>query len=120
MRSEASTVDEYLLGVPEKRVAAISKLRELCQEILIGYEEGMVYGMPTYAKNGVVEIAFASQKNQISFYGLKSDVVNANLDLMKGIDRGKSCIRFSDSKKIDFDLIRKLLLENVKSDGKAC
>ena len=38
---------------------------------LKGYEENMAYGGPTYNKNGVIEVAFASQKNFIGLYILK-------------------------------------------------
>jgi hypothetical protein len=39
MVSEAKNITDYLKDVPEKRKAAITKLRKLCKEILIGYEE---------------------------------------------------------------------------------
>lgn len=39
----------------------------------MGYEESMVYGMP-YSRDGTVEVAFASQKNDISLYVLKQEV----------------------------------------------
>ena len=45
---------------------------------LPGYEEGMDYGMPSYSKDGVVEFGFASQKNYISIYGVKSDAIEAH------------------------------------------
>lgn len=43
MTSEAKTVDEYLTQVPEKRVAALQKIRKLCLEYLPDHEEDMVY-----------------------------------------------------------------------------
>ena len=44
----------------------LAAIRQLCLENLPGYDEGMDYGMPSYAKDGVVEFGFASQKNYIS------------------------------------------------------
>jgi hypothetical protein len=41
-----------------------------------GYEECLEYGMPVYKKDGTVEIAFASQKQYISLYVLKKEVVD--------------------------------------------
>lgn len=64
MISEAKNVSDYLKDIPEKRKAAITKLRNLCKEILIGYEESMAYGGPTYQKDNGIEIGFANQKNQ--------------------------------------------------------
>ncbi len=120
MISEAPTVTEYLTTVPEKRVEALQKLRVLCRQILIGYEESMRYKMPSYAKNGVVEVAFASQKQHISFYILKHDVMLANKEGLKGLNHGKGCIRYGSTKKIDFDFIQKLLEETYASDSAIC
>ncbi len=66
MQSEAKDVTAYLEEVPEKRREGLTELRRLCREILSDYEEGMFYGMPSYKKNGTVDVAFASQKQYIS------------------------------------------------------
>ena len=76
MQSKANSVDEYLQEVPEERQEALSQLREFCIKNLIGYDESMEYGMPSYKKkSGEIEVAFASQKNYISLYILKEDVL---------------------------------------------
>ena len=68
MQSDAADVSTYLEEVPENRQDSLEKMRALCLEILDGYEENMEYGMPSYKKkDGEVEVAFASQKNYISF-----------------------------------------------------
>ena len=120
MTSEAKNVDEYLTEVPEKRVKPLQQLRELCNKLLIGYTEGMAYKMPSYKKNNVVEVAFASQKQHICIYILKHDVMLANKALLKGTNHGKGCIRYANPDKINFDLIAKLLQETVISDSEIC
>lgn len=120
MTSEAKNVTEYIKETPEKRKAALAMLRELCNEILIDYEESMTYKMPSYKRNGVVEVAFASQKNHICFYVLIHEVMIANKDLLKGLNHGKGCIRYSNSAKIDFEIIRKLLTETYNSANTPC
>ena len=120
MISEAKSVDEYLTQVPEKRLKALLEIRALCKELLIGYDESMAYKMPSYKKNNIVEIAFASQKQHISFYVLKHDVMLENQDELKGLNHGKGCIRYSNPNKIDFRLISKLLKDTVISDNKIC
>ncbi len=65
-------VADYLKDVPEKRKEALTKVRQLCREVLKGYEEGMAYGGPTYKKDKGIEIEFASQKNHICFLLLNS------------------------------------------------
>ncbi len=120
MISEAKTVTSYLTEVPEKRLEALQKIRQLCVDNLTDYEESMSYKMPSYKKNGVVEIAFASQKQHICVYILKHDVMLANQELLKGLNHGKGCIRYGNPKKIDYSFIKKLLVETVQSNSKIC
>jgi uncharacterized protein YdhG (YjbR/CyaY superfamily) len=111
MKSKAATVDQYFLEIPEKKVAVLAMVRALCKEILIGYEDHMAGGMPAYSRNGLVALAFAIQKNQISFYSLKQEVINANVALSQGLKPGKPVIHFDRLEEIDFELIRKLLMD---------
>ncbi len=80
MQSDAATVSEYLNQVPEDRSSALAQLRRLYQEHLTEFEESMQYGMPSYSRLGTVEVAFASQKNNISLYILRTDVLDKYRD----------------------------------------
>lgn len=120
MTSDAKTVTDYLKTVPEKRKPALTKLRQLCKEILIGYEEAMEYGGPTYKKDKGIEIGFFSQKNHICFYCLVHEVMLDNKELLKGLNHGKGVIRYSNHDKIDFEIIEKLLTDTANSDKKPC
>lgn len=115
MQSTATTVDEYLETVPPERLPAITRLRRLCLDKLRGYQESMQYGMPSYSRDGTVEIGFNSQKNYISFYVLKKGVVDRYRDQLK--DAGKGCIRFRRPEQIDFGLVEKLLEETANSSA---
>jgi uncharacterized protein YdhG (YjbR/CyaY superfamily) len=114
MQSKAKDVTTYVQEAPAERQPYLAKLRELCLEVLTGYEEVMEYGMPGYKKNGVGEVGFASQKNYISLYLLKADVIQANRALLKG------CIRYSNPKKMDLEVVRKLLMDSVQSTDTPC
>ncbi len=121
MKSKAKNVEEYLKEVPEIRRDSLEQMRKLCLEILDGYEESMEYGMPSYKKSGGdVEVAFASQKNYISFYVLKEDVLNKHRADLKGLNVGKGCIRYSKPEKINFEIVRKLLSESHQSKSEIC
>lgn len=121
MQSKAKNVDDYLKEVPEKRRKALEQLRILCQENLAGYEESMEYGMPSYKPvGGEVEVAFASQKSYISFYILKKDVLDRHRESLKGINVGKGCIRYTKPEKIDFEIVKELLVDSAQSDGDIC
>lgn len=38
----------------------------------------------------------------------------------KGISFGKGCIRYSKIERIDFEIVKELLLDAEKSDGEIC
>ncbi|MBC7876429.1 MAG: DUF1801 domain-containing protein [Anaerolineales bacterium] len=122
MQSKAKDVTSYLKEVPEERKAALLKLRELCIKHLTGFEEAMLYGGPTYSRNGVAEVGFMSQKNYIGLYILRTDVMMTHRSSLniKGVTMGKGCIRYPKAEKIDFDVVAKMLKDTVKSTGPVC
>ncbi|MEV0321502.1 iron chaperone [Streptomyces sp. NPDC050658] len=109
VRSAAEDVTGYLAEVPEERRAALARLRQLCRAELPGFDEVMAYGMPAYGRNGTAEIAFASQKQYVSFYLLRVEVRGAFEERLAGHDMGKGCLRFRKAENIDFELVRELL-----------
>lgn len=121
MQSTAPNVDLYLETVPAERLEALTALRNLCLKTLDGYEENMEYGMPCYKKDGEVKLAFASQKQHISLYIGEPAIDSAREELDKpGISLGKGCIRYRNPKKIDFDVVERMLettLELEKAAG---
>lgn len=121
MKSKAATVDEYLAEAPEERRPALETLRGLCLDELTGYEEGMRYGMPSYSRDGTtVEVAFASQKNYVSFYVLRESVLKANAHLLDGLSVGKGCIRYKRPEQIDPTVVRALLAGSATDTGPIC
>lgn len=76
--------------------------------------------MPSYGKNGTVEVAFASQKNYISLYILKLDALLPNKHLLKSASVGKGCIRYAKPDKINFAVVQQLLADTVKAPGGIC
>src|SRR5262245_38715741 len=101
-RSEAADVDGYLAEAPEGRREALARLRELCRTELTGFTEVMAYGMPAYERDDTAEVAFASQKQYISVYLLRSDLHAAFAERLAGQDMGKGCLRFRRPELIDF------------------
>ncbi|MCP4142642.1 MAG: DUF1801 domain-containing protein [Chloroflexi bacterium] len=124
MQSKSKTVEAYLDEVPAERKAGLIELRKLCLSALTSFTESMEYGMPSYKRVGVeeVEVAFASQKNYISLYILKQDVMNAYKDKLAGtgISFGKGCIRFTKTEKISFEIVEEMLGAAEESDGEIC
>lgn len=120
MTSNASNVDEYLTEVPSERREALSRIRGLCLERLTGFSEGVEYGMPSYSRENVVEVAFASQKQNIALYVLRTAVLDKYRDHFSKSAVGKGCIRFRNPEKIDFDMISEMLDKTVSDDGPVC
>ncbi|MFE0136462.1 iron chaperone [Streptomyces sp. NPDC059037] len=109
VQSAAEDVTGYLAEVSDGRRPALTRLRQLCLAELPGFDEVMAYGMPAYARNGTAEIAFAAQKQYVSFYLLRGEVREAFEERLAGHDMGKGCLRFRKAENIDFDLVRDLL-----------
>ena len=120
MQSKAADVPTYLKELSEPRRAVLTKLRRVCRESLKGYEESMAYGMPVYKLKGVVEVGFASQVQYISLYAMKREVVDRYRESLPGCQIGKGCIRFRNPEKIDFEVVRKLLVDIAKSKAEVC
>jgi uncharacterized protein YdhG (YjbR/CyaY superfamily) len=132
MQSTATTVTEYLTGLPEDRMEAVTKLRNLIKKnIPKGFEECMSYGMIGYViphkiypdgyhcdpKLPVPFMNIASQKNFVALYhmGLYGDgqlktwfEAEYKKTVPTKIDMGKGCVRFKKMENIPFKLIGEL------------
>ena len=120
MQSTATDVDAYLAEVPPERRQVLAAIRQLCLEHLLGYEESMDYGMPSYARDGVVEFGFASQKNYISIYGLETDALESQRAEFVGASVGKGCIRYTKPEKVNLAAVEQLLKATAASHGRVC
>lgn len=122
MQSKAKDVTTYIQEAPAERQQALTRLRDLCRDILMGFEETMNYDGPSYKRNGVVEVGFASQKHFIGLYILRTDVMNAHKEQLKakGVSFGKGAIRYSKPERIDFGVVESMLRGTVESTGPVC
>jgi len=134
------TVTDYIAQVPEDRLEGITTLREtILKNLPTGFEECISYGMVGYVvpqsiypsgyhcdtKLPLPFMAFANQKNFISFYhmGIYADPTLMNwftTEFAKRskakFDMGKSCIRFKKVEAIPFDLIGELVAKIAVND----
>ena len=122
MQSRAADVDAYLAEVPTERWPVLVALRDRCRAALPGYEEGMAYGMPSYARGGIVAVAWASQKRYVSLYVMEAKVVDGHREelVASGASVGKGCIRFAGLEKIDLALVERLLRATAASATALC
>lgn len=132
MKSNATTVEEYVNTLPDDRKEAIQQLREIILKNLPkGFTETISYGMIGYvvphsiypkgyhcdASLPLPFMNIASQKNFIALYhmGLYSNkellewFTNEYPNHSKAkLDMGKSCIRFKKVDQIPYQLIAEL------------
>lgn len=131
---------EYIEDLPEDRKIALTRLAKIIEEnIPSGFESCMSYNMPGwvvpqhiypsgYHCNPKLPLPFlnlASQKRHISLYHMG---IYANQELLDWfveeypkhcktkLNMGKSCIRFSNPKKIPFALIKELVSKMTVED----
>jgi uncharacterized protein YdhG (YjbR/CyaY superfamily) len=120
VRSDANDVDSYLAQVPEGRRAVLTGMRDVCRRLLAGFAESMSYGMPSYSRDGIAEIAWASQKRYISLYVMRADVLDAHRGQLAGLDVGKGCIRYRSPAAVDFTVVNSMLTAVAASRGPVC
>ncbi len=129
MRSEATTVDDYMGTLPEERRAALETVRAtILANLPDGYEEVINWGMITYqvpietfpdTYNGqpLMYAALASQKNHMAVYltsvyalpGKAEEFEAAYRATGKRYDMGKSCVRFRKLDDLPLELIGKTI-----------
>ena len=124
-KSEANTVGEYLADLAEDRRAALTAVGKVILENLpVGYEETMQYGMigyviplerypATYNGKALIYTGLASQKNYMSLHlmNIYSDPETERWFVKrydasgKKLNMGKSCLRFKKLDDLPMDLI---------------
>ena len=133
MKSDATTIAEYLDEAPEERQEPLRKLWEVVSEnIPDGFAEALSYGMPGfvvphsifpdgYHCDPELPLPFLSVANQKNFVALYHMGVYADMELhdwfveeypkhaKRKLDMGKSCIRFKKMDDIPYDLIGELV-----------
>jgi hypothetical protein len=128
MQSKATTVEEYLAGLPDDRRQAIEAVRGVILKNLDkDYEEGMQYGMiGYYVPHSVYPAGYHCDSRQpLPFAGLASQKNYNSLYLMcvygasehsqwfqeawaktgKKLDMGKACVRFKKVEDLALDVI---------------
>lgn len=113
-------VDTYLEAVPADRRAVVRAIRDACVELLVGFSEVIQYGMPGYVRDGELEVGFANQKDYISLYILRTDVLGRHRDQLSGLSVGKGAIRYRRPDQVDLDLVRSMLRDTAAAKGPVC
>ena len=111
MKSGATTVAGYLDEQPLDWRPALRKMRAACRRELKGYKESLSYGMPSYSRDGTIDVNFALQKQYLTVYVWNRHVFEAHYAELAGLDLGKACIRYRRPEQIDWNVFGSLLAD---------
>jgi uncharacterized protein YdhG (YjbR/CyaY superfamily) len=113
MSPKLNTVTEYMRSVPPDSLDALTELREICLQTLRGFHENMDFGMPGYTRTKQIEVAWDFDDVILTIYVYNEQVFKNLREEMKGMDTGKTWIRFKKLKTLDLKFIARLLQEVV-------
>ncbi|PKL27835.1 MAG: hypothetical protein CVV46_09455 [Spirochaetae bacterium HGW-Spirochaetae-2] len=129
MRTNATTIAEYLQQIPQRWKPLIMEARNrLLTSIPSGYDESLRWGMisyevplqmsgPTYNGQPLMFAALAAQKNYCSLYlsaiygdpARRQQLEKAFDEIGKRPNLGKSCVRFTSLQDIPLEMIGDML-----------
>jgi hypothetical protein len=127
VRSNATTVEQYLEELPKERRAVISAVREvILKNLPEGYAESVNWGLisyevplerypKTYNKQPLSFAALAAQKNYYALYltcicvGGETSFREEFAKAGKKLDMGKSCVRFRKLDDLPLDVIGRVI-----------
>jgi len=128
VRSDATTVEQYLAQLPEAKRRVIFEIRRvILSNLPPGYEESMSWGMisyevplarypDTYNKQPLMYMALAAQKHHFAVYATGIYMDPGGEDWVRGeferagkrLDMGKSCLRFRTLESVPLEVIGKI------------
>ena len=120
MKSDAATVDDFVMEQPEQRRDALAQIRHMIRTEVPQSREGMQYGGPVYRlSDGTILCGFTAQKHNLAFYvGRVPDTLREPLT-QAGFRLGIGAVRF---KQLDREKPHHLrtLLRDVLAEGITC
>ena len=106
----ATTVDEYLAGVPPAQRVVLERVRRIIQETAPDAEETLSYGMPAYMLHGQRLLYFAAYKNHLSLFG-NVGALEEQLGAFSLSHKGT--VRFTATHPLPDDLVKAIVLHRL-------
>jgi len=120
MGAARTAVSDYIDGQPAAWRPTLERLRALCRRELPSCIETFAYGLPSYARDGEVEVAFGKRVRYLSLYILKKPVLDAHRSELARLSVGKCCIRYTKPEDVDWGLVAALLADSEATDPDTC
>jgi uncharacterized protein YdhG (YjbR/CyaY superfamily) len=109
----AKTVDDYIASAPEKRRAALKKLRQTIKAAAPNANEIVSYGMAGFKQSGKRVAYFAYWKSHTALYGTSRQFIKANAALLKPYVQSKGTLQFPADKPLPYALVTKIVEARV-------
>lgn len=109
----ATTVDDYLAGVPEPARTTLNKIRAVIRSVLpADATEAISYGMPTFKYKGPL-LGYAAFPGHCGLYPMNPAVIEAFKEELKSYQTSKGTIRFPVDQPPPAALIKKLVKARI-------
>jgi uncharacterized protein YdhG (YjbR/CyaY superfamily) len=112
MRSNATTIDQYIAEFPEDIQKRLQEIRATIRKAAPEAKEGIKYAIPTFMLNGNL-VHFAAYKNHIGFYPTPSGIEAFTKELAP-YAAGKGTIQFPLDKPTPLALVSKVVKYRIK------
>ena len=109
--AKPTTVEEYIAGVPEGRMASFQELRATINAAAANANatEVIAYDMPALRLDGRFLVSYAAFKTHFSLFPASQMVIDAVGDELAGYLTGKATIRFPAAEPIPLDLVQRVV-----------
>lgn len=108
MKSEITTVDQYLSLCDPAIASTLSTLRDTIKKAAPKALEKISWGTPTYHLNGFL-VQFAAYKNHIGFYCSPGAIAHFSKELKNYKTNSKNTIQFPLDRELPWELIAQLV-----------
>jgi len=105
----ATTVEEFLLQVPEEARPALDRLRATLRGLVPDAGERISYGIPVVVYRGKPLVGYGATATHCALYVMSTEVMAALASRLEGYDLGKGTIRFSPAAMPPEELVREIV-----------
>src|SRR5688572_22056072 len=96
-KSSPTTIDEYLLGLPDTSRMALEKLRKTIRSVAPNAEELISYQVPSF-KHRYMLVGFAGFKDHCSFFVMSTGLMKTLQKELEPYDTATATIHFTADK----------------------
>lgn len=115
--AQATTVDEYLLGLPPEQRAALQELRETIRDAAPDAREVISYRIPLYKYKGDL-VAFGGFKGHCSFFVMDSELARRFGHDLPGCEVKHTTIHFPPDQPLPAELVRAIVEARIERNEK--